>query len=236
MAIAPSDHRSDGLAAIEIFRDLDRTGLASVIRRCQHRSFAAGQQIVGQADESREVYFILSGRVRVNVFSPDGRDVTFRDLGPGEMFGEIAAIDSGPRSANCIALADSAVASLGPAEFRQVLRDHPAVADAILRRLARLVRALSDRVYEFATLAVRNRIHAELLRLSRERMTGANRATLDPAPTHAEIASRIATHREAVSREISELTRARLIAREGHALVVLDVDRLADLVENPSDS
>jgi len=227
----PKAQHHDALATIEIFRDLDRAGLSAIARQCAWRTYAAEQQIVGQLDESREVYFVLSGRARVNLYSPDGRDVTFRDIGPGEIFGELAAIDGAPRSANVVALVDTTIASLRANEFWQVLRDHPAVAAATLRRLVRLVRSLSERVYEFSTFAVRNRIHAELLRLCRDHTIAANQATIDPAPTHAEIASRISTHREAVSRELSDLVRAGVIVRQGQALLIKDVARLAHLVE-----
>jgi CRP-like cAMP-binding protein len=228
---APKAQPHDALAAVEIFRDLDGAGLAAIARQCAWRTYTAEQQIVGQLDQSRDVYFILTGRARVNLYSPDGRDVTFRDIGPGEIFGELAAIDAAPRSANVVALDETTIASLRAGEFVQILRDHPAVAAATLRRLVRLVRSLSERVYEFSTLAVRNRIHAELLRQGRDRMTATNQATIDPAPTHAEIASRISTHREAVSRELSDLVRAGVIARQGQALLIKDVARLANLVE-----
>lgn len=227
----PKAQHHDALATIEIFRDLDRAGLSAIARQCAWRTYAAEQQIVGQLDESREVYFVLSGRARVNLYSPDGGDVTFRDIGPGDIFGELAAIDGAPRSANVVALVDTTIASLRANEFWQVLRDHPAVAAATLRRLVRLVRSLSERVYEFSTFAVRNRIHAELLRLCRDHTIAANQATIDPAPTHAEIASRISTHREAVSRELSDLVRAGVIVRQGQALLIKDVARLAHLVE-----
>jgi CRP-like cAMP-binding protein len=235
MAVAPrdvsKDDRRDALTEIEIFRDLDRAELAAIARRCAWRTYAAEQQVVGQLDETRDVYFVISGRVRANLYSPDGQDVTFRDMATGEMFGELAAIDPAPRSANIVALAPTTLASISAKEFAQVLRDHPTVAAATLRRLVRLVRSLSERVYEFSALAVRNRIHAELLRLCRDQMTAANEATIDPAPTHAEMASRISTHREAVTRELNELARAGVIGRHGPALVVHDVARLARLVE-----
>jgi len=187
---------------------------------------------MGQADETREVHFIVSGRVRANLYSPDGQDVTFRDMGAGEMFGELAALDPAPRSANIVALAPTTTASLKASEFSLVLRDHPEVAAATFRRLVRLVRSLSDRVYEFSTLAVRNRIQAELLRLARDGKISGNTARVEPAPTHAEIASRIATHREAVTRELGDLARAGLVERDGTTLVIRDVARLARLVEN----
>lgn len=227
-----TDQRPAALAAIDIFRGLDPVTLVEIARRCAWRVYDAEQPIMSQQDETREVHFILAGRVRVNLYSPDGQDVTFRDLGLGEMVGELAAIDEAPRSANVIALESTTTASLNAGEFSLLLRDHPAVAAATLRRLVRLVRALTDRVYEFSTLAVRNRIHAELLRLCQPAMTSRNTARIDPAPTHAEIASRISTHREAVTRELNELVRAHLIARDGQALLVRDVAKLARLVDS----
>jgi CRP/FNR family transcriptional regulator, cyclic AMP receptor protein len=233
---ASPDKASSALASIEIFDGLDAATVAQIAQRCTWRTYHPEQQIVGQQDETREVHFILSGRVRVNLYSPDGRDVTFRDLGPSNMFGELAALDEAPRSANVVALLPTTTASLKWDQFSQVLRDHPEVAAATLRRLVRLVRALSDRVYEFSTLAVRNRIHAELLRLGRDGTISGNTARIDPAPTHADIASRIATHREAVTRELGELTRARLVERDGAALVIRDVAKLARLVETVVES
>jgi len=101
----------------------------------------------------------------------------------------------------------------------------------IMQRLAGQVRRLTERVFDFSTLAVRNRIHAELLRLARQHMDSPNTAIIKPAPTHAELACFVSTHREAVTRELSELARNRLIQRTGHELRVLDVERLRKMVD-----
>ncbi len=115
--------------------------------------------------------------------------------------------------------------------FWQVLRDHPEVSARILKQLATLTRNLSERVFEFSALGVKNRIHAELLRLARDHGGDGNSAIISPAPTHAEIASRVSTHREAVTRELNALARDGLFERRGGALVVSDIARLARLVE-----
>jgi CRP-like cAMP-binding protein len=101
---------------------------------------------------------------------------------------------------------------------------------AILRHLTTQVRALTERVFEFSTLAVRNRVHAELVRLARDH--GGNDAVIRPAPTHTEIASRISTHREAVTRELNRLEDLGLIVREGRSLRVHDLERLQAMVED----
>ena len=115
-------------------------------------------------------------------------------------------------------------------EFRKLLKTEPMVAQAVLRDLVRIVRNLTKRVYEFSTLAVNNRIQAELLRLASLAPREGKGARLDPAPTHAEIASRVSTHREAVTRELNRLSRIGLIKRENGTLVVRDLDGLAAML------
>ena len=101
-----------------------------------------------------------------------------------------------------------------------------------MKELAGSVRALTERVFEFSALAVGNRVHAELLRLARDHMNDDNTALIRPAPTHAEIASRISTHREAVTRELNQLSHDGLVERQPNALFVRDVERLARLVRD----
>jgi CRP/FNR family cyclic AMP-dependent transcriptional regulator len=160
------------------------------------------------------------------------RRVSFNDLGLGEVFGEYPAIDRGPRSARVEARSTCLIASLPAEHFRELLRSEPGVAQALLPRLVRRIRALTTRVYEFSTLAVKNRIHAELLRLATLAPRDGKRARIAPAPTHMEIASRVATHREAVTRELNRLARMGLIERASGALVVKDIERLAELVHS----
>jgi CRP-like cAMP-binding protein len=116
------------------------------------------------------------------------------------------------------------------AVFHDILQSHPTVLFAALRHLTTQVRALTGRVFEFSTLAVRNRVHAELVRLAREH--GGTEAVIRPAPTHLEIASRISTHREAVTRELSRLEDLGIIAREGRTLRVKNLARLEAMVED----
>jgi CRP/FNR family transcriptional regulator, cyclic AMP receptor protein len=100
----------------------------------------------------------------------------------------------------------------------------------ILRRLTRLVRALSERVVEFSTLTVQKRIQVELLRLAREAAPGEKCAVIVPAPTHAEVASRLSTHREAVTRGLGQLARAGMIEKRSGTLIIRDVEALAAMV------
>ena len=126
---------------------------------------------------------------------------------------------------------DPALAAIMPRKaFLRALGDHPAFMMAVMKHLTGQVRTLTARVFEFSTLAVRNRVQTELLRLAGA-APGSNEAVLSPAPTHAEIASRISTHREAVTRELGWLEEKGFIAKEGRVLRVKDLAGLRKLVE-----
>jgi CRP-like cAMP-binding protein len=178
------------------------------------------------------VYFLTGGKVRVIIYSSEGKVVVFRDLRAPAMFGEIAAIDGGPRSASIEVVEACTVASLSATEFERLLLREPTVAVATLRHITAEVRKLSERVVEFSTLLVSNRIHAELLRLVTEAQQQTGEPLLSPAPSLADIANRVSSHREAVSRELSRLGALGLIRREGTNLRVLDRARLEALVRD----
>jgi len=218
------------LERIGIFRDLDAREIERLTQRVNWRNYKAHQQIIGHQDASTDVYFMVSGTVRVILFSSAGKEVAFRDIQAGECFGEFAAIDGAPRSANVIALTDVMIGTVSAETFRSILQEYPAVSMAMLTYLTKMVRSLSERIFEFSTLAVKNRIHSELLRLAREGERDGKTARISPAPTHADIAARISTHREAVTRELNELTKNGLISRDGRTLIISDLEELERLV------
>ncbi|WP_193369564.1 Crp/Fnr family transcriptional regulator [Pelagibius marinus] len=220
------------LERIEIFRDLDPREIERLTQRVNWRNYTANQQIIGHQEGSTDVYFMVSGTVRVILFSSAGKEVAFRDIHAGECFGEFAAIDGAPRSANVIALSDVMIGSVSAETFRSILEEFPAVSMAMLTNLIGTVRSLSERIFEFSTLAVKNRIHSELLRLARESERDGKTARISPAPTHADIASRISTHREAVTRELNDLTKSGLISRDGRTLIISDMEELERLVHD----
>lgn len=220
-----------GLRNVKLLQGLARERLEILAARCSWRTVEPGQVIVARNSRDRDVHFVVSGRVRVTSFSAGGRQVTFRDEEAGEVFGDLAAIDGKPRSADVLALETVLVASLSPEAFRALIAQEELVRERVLQRLAGLVRLLSERVIELSTLGVQNRIHAELLRLGRACAGGGTQARIDPAPKHADIASQVSTYREQVTRELSALVKQGLLAKDGNALVLLDVPRLQRMVE-----
>lgn len=218
------------LATSELFQDLNEEELAEVATCCRRADYVKGQEIVCYQDKTTDVYFIKSGRVGISILSHGGKEIGFRHLAPGQMFGDLAAIDGNIRSASAVSLSEVELVRMSDSDFHRLLIRFPAVNLRLLQRLTMLIRALSERVYEFTTLGVNNRIQAELLRLAKAHMTSPNVANIYPAPTHADIANQVSTHREAVSRAFSRLAQDGVIERRGRNLVVHDVRRLEEMI------
>jgi len=213
-----------------MFAQIHGDAIARLDKRCAWRCYQRGEPIVDYLDETDDVHFVVSGQARASVYSLSGKMVTFCDVSPGEMFGEYAAIDGGPRSVGVEAISNCVVASLPAPTFREILQSEPAVTQALFQHLVGKVRELTTRVYEFSVLAVNNRIQAEILRLARRAPCDEARVRIELPPTHGEIASRTSTHREAVTRELNRLARLGVIKREGKALIVEDILRLETMV------
>lgn len=218
------------MKSIKLLDGMPLAALEKLARQCRWRRYTASQRVIYREAPDNDVYLVISGQVRVTAFSAGGRQVTFGDMRAGEWFGELAAIDGLSRSADVAAIEDSLLASMSPDVFRQLLREHPDVCDRTLRRLVNAIRELTDRVFDFSTLGVQNRLHAELLRRAKHAGVEGNRACIDPAPRHTDIAGQISTYREQVTRELSAMVKQGLIQRSGTALVIPNVERLEKIV------
>ncbi len=230
------------LDEIGIFKGITDAERAVIAGHCAWRRVEPQEQLISYMEPTNDIFFVVEGRLRVINYSVLGKEVAFSEIGPGEIVGEFAPIDGGQRSANVFALTDSFVGSMSAAQFWEVIEQHHAVTTALLKHLTSIIRSLNGRIFEFSTLAVNNRIHAELLRLALAAGIKDNVSEISPAPTHAEIASRISTHREAVTREISVLAQSGVLEKRNRALVVRDIAWLQDVVEmklgerpNPTD-
>lgn len=189
-----------------------------------------GRTVVGVASSSTEVFHVAEGSLQVVLYSPMGREVSVRQLGAGDIFGEMAALDGLPRSATVIAITDARLHMMSAADFQACLNASTAAAMWLARRLGAEVRRLTERVFELSALNVQTRLQCELLRLVRHSAQAGGGPVIDPAPTHAEIANRIGTNREAVTRELRSLVDQKLLRIQRRSMEFVDVSGLEDAV------
>jgi CRP-like cAMP-binding protein len=208
------------LARTPLFASLDAEDLRAIDARCLWRRVQAGEWVIDYQADGQDVFFVFSGHARVVIIT-GGREMILRDIREGEYFGQYSAIDGKSRSAAILAVSDTVTARMSAALFWEVIHRHPGVREGVLKELVADARRLNERATEHANFDVRHRLCAELLRLSRVAAEG--RVVVSPPPTHAELAARISTHREAVTKILNALARDGLIERTQSAIVLRDV-------------
>jgi CRP/FNR family transcriptional regulator, cyclic AMP receptor protein len=222
--------QSETLARFALFRSLGPELIHRLDSQCIWKRARANEWVLNYEDDSADLFFVAYGRLRVTIRPVSGGEIILRDIVDGEFFGELAALDGRPRSAGVLAMTDSVIARMTSAVFRETVHSYPDVCDQLLALLAAQVRMLATRVRELSTFDVRHRIYSELIRLSNSQ-PGGGEAKITPPPTHAELAARVSTHREAVTRELKRLERDGLIERRRGAIVLLKPSELSARIE-----
>lgn len=221
---------ADTLAMIDAFKALDRGSREKIAALCLGKTYPPARVIISHREQSSGVFFIVSGSVRATVFTERGKEIAYEDLLAGNMFGELSAIDGKPRTTHVVTLEESHLITIAREQFLTLMQTYPEVAQKTMRKLAGIIRSLNDRVYEFSALDVNSRIRAELIRLAAGDIENPKRATVPKMPTHQDLANRVATHREAVSRELSRLEKNGLTEKKGQSLVINDIHALTNMI------
>ena len=217
-----------GLQGISLFKDLSAEALAQLDSVTRWKQVRRGQELISHLSTSDDVYCVAEGTLRTTLFARNGKEIILRDILEGSITGEFAAIDSRPRAASVIAVTDGLVGGIRAADFRAFLRSHPSLMEALLIDTISLVRHMTDKLFEITALSVKARIHIELLRLSSTVAEHRdNQIIISPAPTHADFANQIGSHREAVTRELNQLASLGIIKSSRGKIAVLDIAALA---------
>jgi len=193
------------LSKVDLFSDLDHEELAHVAGVVQLRSLAKDETIFNAGDPADAVYIIATGKVKIVVTSTDGRDFILTILGAGQVFGEMALLESAPRSAAVITASQVDVLTIRRKDFHQMLTSTPSISKKLLAILSRRLRRANSKMESLAYMDVAGRLARYLLDLARDHgQKLGNGWIVVRRPTHTDIAHSIGTSRETVSRMINE--------------------------------
>ncbi|MCG8506943.1 MAG: Crp/Fnr family transcriptional regulator [Sphingomonadales bacterium] len=220
----------DELAGLSRFVGGDSGVLAAVQAAAKLRNFSAKQIIVGQDGADKDVFCLLKGQARAVVYSSEGHEIWLDDFGPGDLFGEMAALTDMHRSADIVAASNVAVAVFAARDFITLMEEFGEFGLAVSRRLVERIRHTTQRMFELSVLSAPGRVYAELLRAAEHgNLEGSEIREIRPVPQITELARRINSTRETVSRTINDLERRGLVIRERGAMTILAPKQLGAL-------
>jgi CRP/FNR family transcriptional regulator, cyclic AMP receptor protein len=211
------------LAEVPLFAQLDQQDLGRLAAALRPRSYRKGETIFVTGDPGTSLCIVKTGRVKLALSSNEGREVILDMLGPGEVFGELALLDSEPRSADAVAVEASDLLLLHRDEFLRFLRERPEVAISLLGVLSRRLRRDAQLVQDAAFLDVPGRLARTILRLAAPDDNGLLRT---PRMTQSDLAAASGTTRETLNKWLGIFTDQGLITWNASRVSVLDPERL----------
>ena len=196
---------------------LDDQLLRAIASRGGVRSYGAQTVLVTEDDRSDAVFIILSGRVKAYGAAEDGREVVYGTQGAGEYFGEMT-LDGGPRSASIMTLEPTSCAVVPGADVRRFLTENPDFALHVIKKLIGLARASTEHVKSLALDDVYSRVTKLLRALARDE----DGVLLVPDKlTQQDIAERVGSSREMVSRVFKPLSEGGYVEMRGGRIALL---------------
>jgi CRP/FNR family transcriptional regulator, cyclic AMP receptor protein len=193
----------------------------------RQRRYETGTALFHQGDDAGTVLVLESGRVKVTALGEGGREVVLGFCGPGELLGEVSAIDGEPRSGTVTALEPVEVRAITGGDFRRFLERHPRVTEILLRSVISRLRLADRQRIDFASLDVTGRVARSLTELADthgERVEGGVRITLPISQE--ELAGWTGASREAVAKSLHLLRRLRWITTDRRSITLLDIGEL----------
>ncbi len=218
------------LRPIPMLQGLTDSELQRVAAACRPCRVDKGRTIIHHGERSTDVYLVLAGVVRVDMYSATARYITFELLEAGGMVGEFAAIDGAPRSASVAAETPCYLARIPGPAFERLLDDVPGLARAVLTRVVATARWLANRVHEYHAYTVKGRVYLELLRQARKaEQRGEHPIEIGPL-VDADLASRIGSGRENVNRILADLRNRNVLERCNGIIHIIDLEKLKALL------
>lgn len=222
------------LAPDTLLRALEPAQLHAMLRTAARRELKPGEAIITQGDERGDfAVCLLSGGLKISMVSASGREIILNYCAPGEVVGEIAMLDQGPRTATVTAVSHSTVLLLPRQTFLATAMANPASMAGIMRELARRIRQLNLVIESDRTFSMAPRLARALVRLiDPDHSDGRLRFS----PSQSDLGAFAGLARENVSRLLSEWEAQDIVVRDGRTLVLRDSDYLKMLAEFGDDS
>lgn len=221
------DQLIERLAPGTLLKALEPAQLHALLRAARRRELKPGEAIITQGDENGNfAVCLLAGGLKVSMVTGGGREIILAYCDPGELVGEIAMLDSGPRTATVSAVVASTVLLLPSNAFIAALETHPASMIGVMRALARRVRQSNLVIESDRTFSMARRLARALIALlDSERSDGRLRFN----PSQSDIGAFAGLARENVSRLLTEWEAEGIVGRDGRMLLVHDAAFLEEL-------
>jgi CRP/FNR family cyclic AMP-dependent transcriptional regulator len=227
-------HRSDSfdkralLRAHPFFQGLDDQIIEGLLPHALMRKVKKGTVLFSKGDAGTNIFAVCAGAVRISAPSDQGKDAVFNLIIPGEIFGEVAFLDGGQRTADAVAIEDSELMVIERRDFMPLLSTYPKIAIRLLEILCGRLRKTSGQVEDIVFFGFEIRLAKALLHLYRHNTSGSPNANI--RITQRDLSQMIGVSRESTNRELQRWQDQKWLKLERAGLVILAPKELERLI------
>lgn len=208
---------------IPLFKHLKEAQLKEIAARCKSANFRKGDVIFHKTDLSTDLYIVNSGKLKAVLADDEGGEILLAQFEKGDFFGELSLLDGKGRSATIVADTDSELAILTKDVFLDFLYKDPKISVELMATLVERLRKADDMIESLAFLEVAERLVNALMDAASAEGTNVKGFLKAGKLTHKELATRIGSSREAVSKCMKMLATKGIIKEaEGQLLIAFN--------------
>jgi CRP-like cAMP-binding protein len=221
------------LAKTSLFGPLTDADRRAVAQEMRETAFDAGQVIFARGDPGREIYLVGTGRVRLSILTSEGRELSFAHAEAGQIFGEIAVLDGGMRSADATAVTKVAALTLSKVSVMRLIDTRPVVREAVIRFLCGRVREADHQLEGIALYPIEVRLARFFLAAARQKgpLEPESKVVLELPISQSELALLIGASRPKVNAALVLLEDGGAIERSDGRFTC-DIDELEEIAGN----
>lgn len=210
-----SEQALTGLRNVPYFSEVPVGDLEKLATSAVKKSYPKNAVVINEGDEAGALFIILSGKVQTFLSNESGRTVTLSTQESGSFFGELSLLDGEPRSASVMTLEPTACLLFPRYAFQSWLQEHPNAAASIIQSLTRRIRTLTESIRGFALSDVYGRLVKALNGMA---VSQGQEWTIQPKPSHQDLANLVGCSREMISRIMKDLGQGGYVSSEGKTL------------------
>ncbi len=212
------------LFSSNLFSQLSAASQSKLAKRVSIRKMNKDETLFQKGDSAEALYAVVEGSLRIEVGAPDGRLSIFNTLHAGDVFGEIALIDGGLRTADAVAETDLTLACLPRSEFLEFLRTEPDASIDVMIALCALLRRLSSSSEDTAFLDIAGRLARRLSQLS-------NAEGDDLCISQEQLATHIGASRVSVNQKLQQWKQSGFVELSRGRVHILDHNALEEVIQ-----
>jgi CRP-like cAMP-binding protein len=214
-----------------LFGKLSRDEIDTLLHYARVERYPAGYEIYAKGDPGQSMMAVLRGTLKMTSVSPEGKEVVFNIMNPGDIFSEIAFLDGGERSADAVAMTSCELLVLNRRDFMPILEKRADICMILLRILCQKLRQTSEQVEDVMFRHLESRVAKAVLQLAESvRLHGLQSTCIELHLSQKELGSMAGGSRESVNKILQNWHRQGLIDLGKASVLIRDIEALRRLI------